>query len=495
MKKTLKALIAEYNEVRADAEEALAAAEAAYEAEDEEAFEAAEKRHALALGKARELADRIDKARETQALPRFEVVAGAGGEEQPARRERATPPALTGLSRHDPSDLAPPTAAQIARQVALMRRRDAGERLSDEQTETAGRRWGAVELFSKVLTRGHPEHEPLEGDERKAWNQLQAEERLIDREGRKAAAKALKNRAYANPITGATGAGSSFLPTILRQELWGIIDRTELMPLAGGAYSTSISLPWEANLDVALLSGTGSFAPQAPGVDKDPIRPTDSKVTWTPRKYSVHAALAEEMLIGGGYTNFRERLMQWLAVQVIANSLNIDATKGAGGSTKTSVIKGALTGLSGNYQTVTASGTAITAAEVRGAILDVTTRFGAAGLVAMMTPKTESYLAQLTISGGTMREFPSQNGRISLDLGVPVVWNNAMSEIPTTAGAGNHVILVGNFTEYVKLMIGGMRFSTDYDQQSDSQLISFFQSLDGQRVRDDGFHLLTLKAS
>ena len=167
------------------------------------------------------------------------------------------------------------------------------------------------------------------------------------------------------------------------------------MPMAGTQYMRVIDLPWEANLDIALLTGTGSYSPQAPAVDKDPIKPSDSSVQWNPRKYSVHVAIAEEMLIGGGYTNFRERLLEWLAVKVMAPSLNVDQTKGAGGSGKTNVVEGVLTGLTGGNVITTASGTDVTAAEVRSVLLKYVNAYGAAaGAYVQMTPTFENHLAQ-----------------------------------------------------------------------------------------------------
>ena len=50
-----------------------------------------------------------------------------------------------------------------------------------------------------------------------------------------------------------------------------------------------------------------------------------------------------------------------------------------------------------------------------------------------------------------------------------------MSDIPSAAGANNHVMLVGNRDEYVSLRIGGMRFASSYHNQSDSQAVELLR--------------------
>lgn len=405
----------------------------------------------------------LERARQSNDLPDLQIVRGDTflGNSPSGRRD--------GADR----DLTPPSPRELADRHELLIATLSGRELTEEETVQAYRVFPVEKLFVKrILQLSQVDGYDFEPDERKAWAQYQASMRSFN-------AGNFESRAYTNVMNLADGAGAEVIPTVLQTRIWPDVYR--MGPLADDTGLTVIRLPWEAKTEVALLGGTPDAVVRGPGVDGDPVKPTTGKIAFSPKKYSLHVPLASEILIGGGYTDIETRITQWIA-KGFGRRFNIDRTDGDGGNAHVKgFLQDAQTGVT------TASGTAITATEVRDLIIAYGEDYlGRPGTRFMCTLATENYIAQLRTSNG-QREFPLNGveGRPILPYGVGMpTWNRAMDQIPTTAAAGNEPCAIVDLAEYAVLYIGQMRFAREYDVLSDSQLLGVFMSTDSKLIQD-----------
>lgn len=458
--------------------------------ETDEAAETLRKQE-RAFADAQRIHGELETARAANDLPDIEVV----------RSDRGLPPNPSGgISPRSGGDLSeiPSPMDLLDRHQLMMRalssmsrtQNDDGttrtlglfaDQLTDDEVGRATRVYAVERLFVKRIAElcevGDMQ---MTADERKAWAQYQASAKAFERGD-------FQSRAFTNVLNLGTNQGAEVIPTILQAQIWPRVFMQG--PLADDNLVYVIRLPWEAKTDVALLGGAPKATVVAPGANATPGQPRTAKVNFDPNKYTLMTAMASELITGGGFTDIERRLVDWLA-EGFGVAFNEDGTVGDGSNK--------MKGFLGDAATVTAaSGTTFTADEVRSTIIGLGDHWiGRPNVRAMCTLAVENRIAQMRVTSGTGgtastdgREFmvAPTTGRLILPygLGMPL-WNRAMSEVPASAGANNHVFAVGDFSQYARCYVGAMRFGRDYELQSDSHLLAFFQSADAKTIYDSG---------